>query len=113
MNNTEKYFILSEALYKETGVIMPGQVMVGLIKQQGEVLEYWSRRPEYNKEKTPPLAFIPDIGRISRALKCSTPRIWSTIGKLEKMGLVLKRKGFVSIDFFNVENILEKYNLTR
>lgn len=107
----ENHFKLSNVLYKKTGSIVPGQVIVGLLKQFGEVMEAWNRSP--NKE-APPMVFIPDCGRIARALKCKEPRIWATISKLEKMGLVLKskvgKKVFLSLDFPNLETELSFFN---
>lgn len=108
---TENHFKLSNVIYKKTGSIVPGQVIVGLIKQFGEVLEAWNRRPD---KEAPPLVFIPDCGRLARALKCKEPKIWEAIGKLEKMGLVLKskvgKKVFLSLDFPNLEAELAFFN---
>lgn len=108
-NKNENYLKLSNYVYRETGKVIHSQIIVGLMKQFGEVLEMWSRSHLTNKDNTPPLCFKPDNGRIARSLKCSTPRIWAGIGKLEKMGLLLKEKGFISIDFPNIDALMKKY----
>lgn len=106
MNITENYFKLSQSLYNKTQMIQPGQVLIALIKQQGDVLAHWARTPEFMKEETPPLAFLPDTKRIARALKVSELSVWFTISRLERMKLLAKqklgKKVLIILDFVNI-----------
>jgi len=116
MNPTENYFKISQVLYNKTQMIRPGQVLVALIKQQGDVLAQWARTPEWMKEETPPLAFMPDVKRIARALDASELSIWFTISRLEKLCLVAKqkvgKKVLIIIDFVNIDQELKELDKT-